>query len=108
MAIPLLATLLAWGREGLAARIEKCVHVAERIAEYVSQDDRLELLTLPVTGVVNWRPKDTQFFDAWYQSLPQGMVSTTTIHGEKWFRNVIANPMANALAITEAIKAVQP
>jgi hypothetical protein len=36
------------------------------------------------------------------------MVSTTTIHGEKWFRNVIANPMANALAITEAIKAVQP
>jgi L-2,4-diaminobutyrate decarboxylase len=108
MAIPLLATLLAWGREGLADRIEKCMHVAERIAEYVSQDDRLELLALPVTGVVNWRPKDTQFFDAWYQSLPQGMVSTTTIRGEKWFRNVIANPMANALAITEAIKAVHP
>ncbi len=108
MAIPLLATLLAWGREGLAARIEKCIHVAESIADHVSQDDHLQLLALPVTGVVNWRPKDTQLFDAWHQSLPQGMVSTTTIHGEKWFRNVIANPMANALAITEAIKAVQP
>jgi L-2,4-diaminobutyrate decarboxylase len=105
MAIPLLATLMAWGREGLAARIERCIHIAETIGNHVSQDDRLELLAPPVTGVVNWRPKDIQSFDGWYQSLPQGMVSTTTIRGEKWFRNVIANPIANALAITEAIKA---
>ncbi len=106
MAVPLLATLMAWGREGLAARIEKCIHVAEIIANHVSQDDRLELLAWPVTGVVNWRPKDPRLFDGWYQSLPQGMVSTTTLRGEKWFRNVIANPSANASAITDAIKAV--
>jgi hypothetical protein len=34
------------------------------------------------------------------------MASTTTIHSEKWFRNVIANPSADALAITDAIRAV--
>jgi hypothetical protein len=32
--------------------------------------------------------------------------STTTLRGKKWFRNVIANPRANASAITEAMNAV--
>ena len=59
MAIPLLATLMAWGREGLAARIERCIQVAEKIADYVSHDDRLELLAPPLSGVLNWRPKDS-------------------------------------------------
>lgn len=106
MAIPLLATLMAWGREGLAARIERCIQIAEKIADYVSHDDRLELLAPPLTGVVTWRPKDSQLFGGWSQLLPQHMVSTTTIHSEKWFRNVIANPSADALAITDAIRAV--
>ena len=106
MAIPLLATLLAWGREGLAARIEQCIHTAETLANYVSQDDRLELLAQPATGVVNWRPKDKHLFDSWSQSLPQGIVSSTSIHGETWFRNVIANPNAEALVIADAIRAV--
>jgi len=106
MAIPLLATLLAWGREGMAERIERCLDVAESIAKLVNDDPRLELLAWPVTGVVNWRPKDLSLFDAWHQALPREMVSTTTLHGERWFRNVVANPMANPLAITEAISAV--
>ncbi|MCX7201607.1 MAG: hypothetical protein NTV17_04780, partial [Burkholderiales bacterium] len=74
---------------------------------HVNHDDRLELLTWPVTGVVNWRPRDTHSLDAWHQSLPAGMVSTTTLQGETWFRNVIANPSANASAITQAITDVQ-
>ncbi len=106
MAVPLLATLMAWGREGLAANIEKCIHVADTIANHVNHDDRLELLAWPVTGIVNWRPKDIHLFDAWHQSLPSGMVSTTTLRGQKWFRNVIANPGADASAITLAMKAV--
>jgi L-2,4-diaminobutyrate decarboxylase len=57
MAIPLLATLMAWGREGLAARIERCIQIAEKFANYVSHDDRLELLAPPLSGVLNWRPK---------------------------------------------------
>jgi L-2,4-diaminobutyrate decarboxylase len=107
MAVPLLATLMAWGREGLASKIEHCIHVAESLANHVNHDDRLELLTWPVTGVVNWRPRDTHSLDAWHQSLPAGMVSTTTLQGETWFRNVIANPSANASAITQAITDVQ-
>lgn len=106
MAIPLLATLMAWGREGIAARIERCIQIAETIADYVSNDDRLELLAPPLTGVVNWRPRGNQLLAGWSQLLPHSMVSTTTIHGEKWFRNVIANPCADALEITDAIRAV--
>ena len=108
MATPLLATLMAWGREGLAARIENCIYVAEAIANHVDHDDRLELLARPVTGVVNWRPKDAHLFDGWHRSLPQGMASTVTLRGERWFRNVIANPNANASVIAEAMKAVNP
>jgi L-2,4-diaminobutyrate decarboxylase len=99
---------MAWGREGLAARIEHCIYVAEAIADHVDRDDRLELLARPVTGVVNWRPKDAHLFDGWHRSLPQGMASTVTLHGERWFRNVIANPNANASVIAEAMKAVNP
>ena len=106
MATPLLATLMAWGRDGMAERIERCIYVAETIANHVNHDDRLQLLAWPVTGVVNWRPKDLSLFDAWHQALPQTLVSTTTLRGERWFRNVVANPMANPLAITEAISAV--
>jgi L-2,4-diaminobutyrate decarboxylase len=106
MAIPLLATLMAWGREGLAAHIERCLDVAETIAKHVNGDDRLELLAWPVSGVVNWRPKDPSLFEGWLQSLPAAMVSTTTLRGEKWFRNVIANPLANASAMIEAMNAV--
>lgn len=107
VAVPLLATLLAWGREGLAARVESCLEIAETIATHIKRDDRLELLTWPTTGVVNWRPKDLSLFDDWHQSLPSAMVSTITLHGEKWFRNAVANPNADPLAIIEVMRAVR-
>lgn len=103
VAVPLLATLLAWGREGLARRIERCIATAEAIARHVSADERLELLAWPVTGVVNWRPKDTSVFEQLHRRLPAGLVSTTTLGGEPWFRNAVANPNADVSAIIEAM-----
>jgi L-2,4-diaminobutyrate decarboxylase len=51
----LLATLLAWGRVGIAARIERCMGMAEQLASRIAGDNRLELLAQPDTGVVVWR-----------------------------------------------------
>ena len=55
-ALPLAATLLAWGREGTAARIDACMDIASRLADAVDADPRLELHSGPETGVVVWRP----------------------------------------------------
>jgi L-2,4-diaminobutyrate decarboxylase len=106
-AVPLLATFLAWGREGLSARIEHCMDLAEQFAEFVLGDSRLVLLAAPQTGIVVWRPSDNRGFDNVSQHLPAGAASTTTIAGERWFRNVAANPNADIdLIISEIRKAV--
>jgi len=57
-ALPLAATLLAWGRQGLAARIDADMSLAEQLADLVLAEPELELWRRPVTGVVTWRPRD--------------------------------------------------
>jgi hypothetical protein len=39
------------------------------------------------------------------EALPAGSTSFTTIHGEKWLRNVAANPNADPLALAEQVRA---
>jgi L-2,4-diaminobutyrate decarboxylase len=94
-ATALLATLLAWGREGVAQRIEHCMDLARRLRDFVASDDRLVLYAEPQTGIVLWRPKDENLFDHVLQQLPVGSTSTTSIAGGRWFRNVAANPSAD-------------
>ncbi|MFZ4540155.1 pyridoxal phosphate-dependent decarboxylase family protein [Propionivibrio sp.] len=94
-ATALLATLLAWGREGVAQRIEHCMDLARCLRDFVAVDDRLVLYAEPQTGIVVWRPKEENLFDHVLQHLPVGSTSTTSIAGGKWFRNVAANPSAD-------------
>ena len=106
-AVPLLATLLAWGRRGISARIEHCMDLADHLAAFIKGDPRLVLHAEPQTGIVVWRPSDTETFDKVLQQLPAGAASTTTIAGQRWFRNVAANPNANIdLLIAEVQKAL--
>lgn len=107
-AIPLLATLLAWGRAGVAQRIEHCMGSAEEFGDFIATDSRLELLTEPRTGIVVWRPRDDSAFDGYLQQLAPGAVSTTTIAGQRWFRNVAANPNADIRRIAQVIADVGP
>lgn len=103
-AVPLLATLIAWGREGIAARIEKCMANASALAELISADSRLELLTVPKTGVVLWRPYDLQVTDKVFAALPSGSTSLTTLSSGLWLRNVAANPNFDLDAFATALK----
>jgi L-2,4-diaminobutyrate decarboxylase len=93
-ATALLATLLAWGHQGVAQRIEHCMSLARCLRDFVAADERLELYAEPQTGIVVWRPKDKDLFDKLLHQLPKGSTSTTSIAGGKWFRNVAANPSA--------------
>jgi L-2,4-diaminobutyrate decarboxylase len=103
-AIPLLATLLAWGRTGIAARIERCVSLAARMAEFVDRQAALTLLAPPRTGIVVWRPRDGALFDRLLHRLPTGAASTTTVAGERWFRMVAANPNADVGVLMDSIE----
>ena len=107
-ATALLATLLAWGREGVAQRIEHCMDLARCLRDFVVDDERLELYAEPQTGIVVWRPKDENLFYQILHQLPLGSTSITTIAGLKWFRNVAANPSADIELLIAAIQRVLP
>ena len=103
-ATALLAMLLAWGRQGVAQRIERCMDLSHRLRDFVVTDKRLELYAEPQTGIVVWRPKDESLFDQVLQQLPVGSTSTTSIAGRKWFRNVAANPSADIELLVATIQ----
>ncbi|MCX7247003.1 MAG: pyridoxal-dependent decarboxylase [Burkholderiales bacterium] len=103
-ATALLATLLAWGREGVAQRIEHCMDLAHCLRDFVVADERLQLYAEPQTGIVVWRSKDDRLFDQMLQQLPVGSTSTTSIVGRKWFRNAAANPNADIDLLITAIQ----
>lgn len=94
-ALPLAATLLAWGREGTAARIDACMDIASRLADAVDGDPRLELHSGPETGVVVWRPVAAGDLGELRERMQRAFVSLTSVAGERWLRSVSANPMAD-------------
>ena len=103
VAVPLLATLLAWGREGIAARIERCMVMADELAKFIERDPRLELLAQPKTGIVVWRTVDARALDSLYEALPDGSTSRTTLPNGRWLRNVAANPILDIGAFLKAL-----
>ena len=103
VAVPLLATLLAYGRMGIAEWIDHTMELAERLARQVELEPDLELRSAPQAGVVNWRHRSISAADV-QRSLPADVfVSTTMIDGEPWLRSVAANPMANPQQVVAAV-----
>lgn len=102
VAIPLLATLLAWGRSGLADRIDRCMSAAQKLAETLSAHHGWQIFAMPETGVVLFRPQN-QDCDSIFTRLPSGLASTTRIDNEIWLRSVAANPNVDIAAVTDAI-----
>lgn len=93
-ALPLAATLLAWGRHGIAGRIEHCMQLAERLAARIAHEPDLELFGNPVTGVVLWRPRSVTP-SLVRDRMEDAFVSLTHIGDESWLRSVAANPQAD-------------
>lgn len=103
-AVPLLATLLAWGRQGTTTRIDALMAAASELASLILSHDQLELLAMPQTGVVVWRPKRTDLTEPLFAAMPQGSCSVTNLGGERWLRNVAANPNFELDAFATAMK----
>lgn len=105
-AIPLLAMLMSWGREGVAQRIERCMAMADQLAQYIGNEAKLELFAQPTTGIVVWRARSQSVFERLVKGLPAGMTSIVTIGQDKWLRNTAANPNADMSLMIETIRKV--
>jgi L-2,4-diaminobutyrate decarboxylase len=101
-AIPLLATLLAWGRTGMVDRIERAMGLAQTLANALDQNDRFELWGQPLTGITVFRPLQEKTED-FYDRLSPGMLSTCVLDQQTWLRSVAANPLADVSQILEIL-----
>jgi L-2,4-diaminobutyrate decarboxylase len=105
-ALPLAATLFAWGHAGTVERIDRCMEIAARLCELIEADDRLELCSGPETGIVVWRPLGDVDLDVLRGRMQRGFVSITELDGERRLRSVSANPMADPeLVVAEVLRA---
>jgi L-2,4-diaminobutyrate decarboxylase len=102
VAVPLLGTLLAWGRAGLAERIERCMSNAKHLAGAISASSRFELFAPPETGIVVFRPT-AEPIDALASTLAPMTASKTTIKDRQWLRCVSANPVVDIARVLAKI-----
>ena len=106
-AIPLLATLIAWGREGIVNCIDRVMLMASKLANELDNEDGISLWAMPKTGVTVFRPISMST-ESFYERLPEGMLSTCVLDNEKWLRSVAANPLADIDEIISTIKDAIP
>lgn len=99
-AVPLLGLLLAWGREGLAARVDRCMAMTDRLAAVVEASQAYDLFGPPKSGVVLFRPRSGNGARG---CLAPGTASQVAIGGVMWLRCVAANPGADIEAIAARI-----
>jgi L-2,4-diaminobutyrate decarboxylase len=103
IAAPLIAMLLAFGREGIASMIDNSMTLADELAALVAAHADLELRSAPNCGVLCWRHKRVSADDI-KQHLPDDvMVSSTMINGQPWLRSVAANPNAQPAKVVAGV-----
>lgn len=101
-AVPLLATLLAWGRDGMASHIDTAMTTIETLFTQLTADKRTQCFGPPTTGVLLWKPTQADF-ETVRLHLPPGLASVTKVEDQDWFRQVAANPLAQVALIWDAI-----
>ncbi len=101
-ALPLAATLLAWGRDGVRERIDADLATADLLARLVAQHLDLQLWAPPVSGIVIWRPSG-QDLPALRERLTGAWVSLADIDDQQWLRSVALNPHADPPTVVRQV-----
>jgi len=105
--IPLLATLLAWGRAGLEERLNHAMALSQELAVAIADDDRWVLWNRPRTGLTVFRPSHETAEEV-HRRLPEGMLSLCSVGGQRWLRSVAANPLADVSGIVGQLQEALP
>lgn len=103
-AIPLFATLLAWGRTGLEQHIDAAMHSADKLTRFLQSRSGVQVYAPNTSGVILWRAEGQVGANEIVRRLPAGAASLTTVEESAWVRHVAANPNVNIEALTEAIE----
>lgn len=101
-AVPLLATLTAWGRVGLAQRIDAAMEHADALVAFLKTLEGVEVYSDNASGVVLWRVTGIDS-KAIVEKLPQGCASLTNVNGVQWVRHVCANPNVDMSVLLESV-----
>ena len=104
--LPLLATLIAWGRNGLTERLEKSMELSQQLWQQLENHPNIKVFGPPVTGVILWRAKNAKDTRTLFSSLPSGSASATKLNGFDWIRHVAANPQADIDKLWSAINKI--
>jgi L-2,4-diaminobutyrate decarboxylase len=108
VAVPLLATLLAYGRQGIVEWIDHSMELTTELARLIGVEPALEIRSAPQAGVLNWRHVSIDAPEVQRRLPSDVFVSTTTIDGQPWLRSVGANPMADPQRVVGAVAALTP
>ena len=104
-AVSLLATIMAWGREGIAHFIDLAMSNSEKFAIEIQKNERINLWAFPQTGVTVFRPVDLSTRD-FMANLPSGMFSSCKFWSRNLVRSVAANPMTDIEQVLRIVKKV--
>lgn len=105
-ALPLAATLLAWGRSGVARVVEAGMDRITELRDLAEGDPDVELFPPHLdrhTGVLLWRPTHADVRET-QTRLRNAWVSVTEVDGTPWFRSVGANPLADPAGVLDAVR----
>ena len=102
--LPLLATLMAWGKQGLIKRLEKTMELSVQLWNNLQNHPKVIVFDQPVTGVILWRLKDNTDTKKLFIQLPNGSASLVTLNDKYWIRHVAANPQADVKALWKCIE----
>jgi L-2,4-diaminobutyrate decarboxylase len=92
IALPLMATLIAWGKTGLIERLERSMNLSIQLWEKLNENSEITVFNKPTTGVVLWRLNTHNQTKELFSLLPTGSASFIEYKNQFWIRNVAANP----------------
>ncbi|MCL1592808.1 MAG: pyridoxal-dependent decarboxylase [Actinomycetia bacterium] len=104
-ALPLAATIRAYGLQGIASWIDHEMALSLKLVDGIASHQRLEQLgSGPGTGVIAWRHTNVPSRTI-QRHLVDAFVSVTVIDDEDWLRSVAANPFADPDHVIAAVLA---
>ena len=92
IALPLMATLIAWGKTGLIERLERSMELSIQLWQRLTEHSELIVFNKPTTGVILWRLNTHNQTKELFSLLPTGSASFIEYKNQFWIRNVAANP----------------
>lgn len=105
-AVPLLATLAAWGRKGVEERIDRAMALADELHAFLGGQSNVEVFSANTSGVILWRIPGGSAPEDIVKQLSGGSASTANADGKDWVRHVAANPNVDIDQLTRDIGAV--